>query len=219
MPRTSLPSVRVNLKHHWRSHPRRSPQCSTSHHPSALHDYRLPPPSALKYLAESCAAPINVGSTGSIHVGKAPSGVATFWASCPDLAEAICLIARRLVDKPDVATATAALHTAARKMGSRLTPNNVAVDRAESAARKIDALMEKMRTSGTLKIFNDEFRQRRLAAFRNGAPYTPYQAALTRLRRELVQILKAGGKIDIVAAKGLFARVFDGAKEKGSVSV
>jgi len=74
-----------------------------------------------------------------------------------DLAEAVALIARRLLvdKKPDVATAVEALHSAARKMGTRLTANAVAIDRAEAQARKLDEAMEKMRTSGTLQVFNE----------------------------------------------------------------
>src|SRR3982074_3519159 len=50
----------------------------------------------------------------------------------------------------------------------RVTPHDVAIERARAASQKVDAYLENLRSSGVLREFNRAFKSRRMAATANG---------------------------------------------------
>jgi hypothetical protein len=126
----------------------------------------------------------------------------TVWASAT-LATAVARRARR---SPDVATATEALAQAAADHRTTLTPDDVAIERARSAGRKLDAYLANLHRSGVLRDFNRAFKQRRTEAAMRGEGFMSYKAAESRLRRALVPMLVNGGRD--TNPKSLFAEIF-----------
>jgi len=138
------------------------------------------------------AAEVSAGA--SVHT--------TFWVSA-EVATAVARRARKLAgDSPDVATAMEALAQAAAQCCVKLTPNAVAIERARSAAARIENHLDAMMANGGLRMFNAEYRRRREAA---GGKFMSYKAAQTRLRRAIVPRLIAGGSV----GHSLFAEIFD----------
>ena len=129
----------------------------------------------------------------------------TVWVSA-SLATAVARRARKLAgDSPDVATATEALAQAAADHRATLTPDDVAIERARSAGRKLNAYLANLHRSGVLKDFNRAFKQRRAEAAMRGEGFMSYKAAESRLRRALIPML-AGGRT--IGAQSLFAEIF-----------
>jgi hypothetical protein len=116
----------------------------------------------------------------------------TVWVSA-SVATAVARRARKLAgDCPDVATATNALAQAAADHRVKLTPNDVAISRAQAAAMKLSAYLA---GRGVLRDFNAAFKQRHEAAAMQGKGFMSYRAAETRLRRALIPMLANGGTI------------------------
>jgi hypothetical protein len=84
----------------------------------------------------------------------------------------------------------------------KLTPNDVAISRAQAAAMKLSAYLA---GRGVLRDFNAAFKQRREAAAMQGKGFMSYRAAETRLRRALIPMLANGGTI---GPRSLFEQIF-----------
>jgi hypothetical protein len=113
--------------------------------------------------------------------------------------------ARRIAgDKPDEATATAALSTAAVRNGLHLTPHDRVMERAAQAARRLDAALTNAEENGTLRLFNSEYRDRRKQAAQQGKGFMSYAAARRRFRSAIIRRLISPGGSD------LFSEVFRG---------
>jgi hypothetical protein len=174
---------------------------------------------ARDYLTSSGASAISIveGEAGCVFrtgaMAAQVAGVpvhATYWVSA-NLATAIARRARKIAGArspfrnggsgniPDVATATQALAQAAADLRVKLTPNDVAIERARNAAIKLDAYLA---GRGMLRDFNAEYRRRREAA---GGRFMSYGAAQTRLRRALIPMLANGGTI---GPRSLFEQIF-----------
>jgi hypothetical protein len=87
-----------------------------------------------------------------------------------------------------------------------LTVHNVAMIRAEEAAKRLDAYMASQRGTGVLKEFNRAFKRRRMEAMSKGRGFMNYKAAELRLRRALIPLLMNGGKPAV--GQSLFASIF-----------
>jgi hypothetical protein len=165
---------------------------------------------ALAYLEASDAAAISIvrSETGcTFRTGIAGPGdiIATYWVSA-SLATAVARRARKLAgDSPDMAAATQALAQAAADLRVTLTPNDVAIERAQSAARELDAYLGSLGRNGVLRDFNRAFKQRRTEAAMRGEGFMSYKAAESRLRRALIPMLVNGRTI---GAQSLFAEIF-----------
>jgi hypothetical protein len=119
------------------------------------------------------------------------------------VATAVARRARKLAgDGRDVATSTNALAQAAADHRVKLTPDDVAISRARSAAMKLDAYLS---GRGVLRDFNAAFKQRREAAAMRGEGFMSYRAAESRLRKALVPMLANGGTI---GPRTLFEQIF-----------
>src|SRR5262249_53736869 len=77
----------------------------------------------------------------------------------------------------DVATVTAAITAAARRLDVRLADHAVVMARVSGQVGKIRQRVEASRQNGTLQGFNTEFRRRRLLAQRTGARFPTYGVA------------------------------------------
>jgi hypothetical protein len=168
---------------------------------------------ALAYLEASGAAAISIvdGESGctfrtgarAAEVSAGVSVPATYWVSA-EVATAVARRARKIAgDSPDVATATDALALAAAQCRVKLTPNDIAIERAQGAARKLDAYLS---GHGVLREFNRAFKRRREAATMQGKGFMSYGAAASRLRKALIPML-AGART--ASPQSLFAEIFD----------
>ena len=89
--------------------------------------------------------------------------------------------------------------------GATLTPNDVAIERAQAAAQKLDAYLANLHGNGVLRDFNRAFKQHRTAATMRGEGFMSYKAAESRLRRALIPMLVNGGTI---GPRSLFEEIF-----------
>ena len=180
--------------------------------------YVVPPMTdrtALAYLEASGAAAISIIEsesgctfrTGAMAARAAGVSVhTTVWVSSR-LATAVARRARKLAgDGPDTAAAAQALAQAAADHRATLTPNDVAIERAQSAARKLDAYLGSLGRNGVLRDFNRAFKHRREAATMRGEGFMSYKAAEVRLRRALIPMLVNGRTIG--AQSLLFEEIF-----------
>ena len=67
------------------------------------------------------------------------------------------------------------------------------------------AALQQALNEGTLKMFNREFRRRRLAAQAKGVPFMTYQTAQAKLRRVVTEMVSRGGLV----TQSLIVSVFD----------
>jgi hypothetical protein len=176
---------------------------------------------ALAYLEASGATAILIvdGEAGCVFRTGAMAAQAagvhvhtTVWVSA-SVATAVARRARKIAgakstlasvgsdNGPDVATATQALAHAAADYRVKLTPNDVAISRARSAASRIDSQLEAMMAGGGLRSFNAEYKRRREAA---GGKFMSYKAAQMRLRQAIVPHLIEGRSIN----RSLFEQIF-----------
>ena len=109
--------------------------------------------------------------------------------------------------RPDLPTATAAVERSAAIVGATLTPGDVAIERAEGVAQKLDSYIAAMRQSGQLVEFNRQYKRRRMEATLCGRVFMSYAAALARLQRALVPMLLAGDT-RFAIGRDLFPSIF-----------
>ena len=110
----------------------------------------------------------------------------------------------------DLATATS-LHEAAAHFKTQLTPNDVAIERAGQASQQLDIYMASMQGIGILKLFNAEYKRRRLQQRRAVSDFITFAVAMTRLRTALIPLLvtdEHGGKNRPPIGQGVFRSVF-----------
>jgi hypothetical protein len=166
---------------------------------------------AIDYLSTSGATAISIIETEgvcSFRVGLKidQNAVSVYWVRETD-ARSIVKHARRDAGRsPDAARAGRALAQAAADHRQTLTPNDVAMARAGVAVTKLDAYLESLRGTGTLKEFNRAFKQHRVAAMAHGQGFMMYKVAQARLRAALIPLLVAGKTVD--PSRSLFAEIF-----------
>jgi hypothetical protein len=93
----------------------------------------------------------------------------------------------------DEVCAHAALHSAAILNGAHLTPHRTVLARTESAARRLAMRVNDAAVQGQLKLFNAEFRRRRLLATARGEGFMNYATARRRFRRVIIGRLIVSG--------------------------
>ena len=118
---------------------------------------------ALDYLRASGAVPISIVG-GLIQWPGTYGGAATYWTSRA-VAKPIVRRARQIMGMAaaDLAPASALLQ-AALELKQTLTPHDIAIERATLASQQLDLYMASMQGIGILKLFNAEFKRRRIAA-------------------------------------------------------
>jgi hypothetical protein len=179
---------------------------------------------ALAYLEASGATAISIVDdeagcafrTGAMAAQGAEASVhTTVWVSA-SVATAVARRARKIAgakstaravgsdNGPDVATATEALAQAAADLRVKLTPNDVAIERARNAASRIDSQLEAMMAGGMLRTFNAEYKRRRMQAAANGQGFISFRLATARLRQAIVPHLIEGRSIN----RSLFEQIF-----------
>jgi hypothetical protein len=168
---------------------------------------------ALAYLEASGATAISIveGEAGCVFRTGAMAAQAagvhvrtTIWVSA-SLATAVARRARKLAgDCPDVVMAKNALAQAAAQCRVKLTPDDVAISRARSAASRIESQLEAMMAGGMLRTFNAEYKRRRMQAAANGQGFISFRLATARLRQAIVPHLIEGRSIN----RSLFEQIF-----------
>jgi hypothetical protein len=124
---------------------------------------------------------------------RIPSGyAAAYWLRAADIGP---VLKRARADSGDIPAAALALRVKAIE-------HSAAVQRAETLVARLDARMASAQKTGSFKAFNVEYRERRLAAFREGKNFIGYSAARSRLKRAVVDVA-AGG-----SPTGIMKRVF-----------
>jgi hypothetical protein len=73
--------------------------------------------------------------------------------------------------------ATANLARSAAALGATLTPDDVAISRANAAVVRLDVMVEQMRRSGQLQEFNSRYKRGRAAALAEGRGFMGYAPA------------------------------------------
>jgi ribonuclease HI len=119
-----------------------------------------------------------------ISVGMKQGAGAVFWTSQAAQVRSVAARARNIAgDNPDTDAAISALQEAATECRATLTEHSVAVARAANAARKLDAYLDSLRGTGTLREFTKAYRRRRIAAKERGQGYMTFQQAELRFKR------------------------------------
>jgi hypothetical protein len=131
---------------------------------------------------------------GRLLAKRYPSGHESAWWLCA--ADVGPVLARARADGGDVPAA-------ARAVGVRAIEHSQAVQRAESLVDKLNARLRSAQQTGALRAFNVEYREKRLAAFREGKNFMSYSAARSRLKKALVE--SAASK----ASPGFIRKIFD----------
>jgi hypothetical protein len=166
---------------------------------------------AIKYLTTTGSTAISIlerdGACQS-RVGHKidPDAHSVHWLREPN-AIAVSRKARKDAgSRPDVATMINALCEAAAYWNETLTPHDLALQRAADAIKRLDAMMEALRASGQLNIFNQNYHANREAAASVGIGFMPYEVAMSRLRMALVPYVTEGKRLEDVTE--LFPEIF-----------
>ena len=142
---------------------------------------------AIKYLISTGFTAISIlecDGAYQIRVGHKidPNAYSVHWLREPN-AIAVSRKARKETrERPDVDTMINALREAAAYWDETLTPHDLALQRAADSIKRFDAMIEALRSSGQLNIFNENYCASRKAAASAGIGFMPYEAALSRLR-------------------------------------
>lgn len=173
-----------------------------------------PPPSppstpsraALAYLKQSgCAAIsiVDVDGHCKIKIGVKPNALAVYWSDAVKARQIVRKTRKHAGADPDRATMAKALHHVARLERVGITPDAVAINRAEAASQQLDEYLERLRKCGAMRDFTRMFKRARFAAGLRGEGFMNWHTAELRLRRALIPVLASG----TVKAAGLFAEV------------
>ena len=102
-----------------------------------------------------------------------------------------------------VEAAVAEIRAAAARVDAVLSEHGGVVERARAALAQLDRKLAAAQSEGTLKFFNESYRQYRLGCQQRGVGAMPYSVALGRLRKVL------GGAAAGASIDGLIERVFE----------
>ncbi|MCP1912687.1 hypothetical protein J2R96_005167 [Bradyrhizobium elkanii] len=166
---------------------------------------------AIKYLIATGSTAISIlehDGACQIRVGHKidPDAYSVHWLREPN-AIAVSRKARKEAgERPDVATMINALREAAVYWGETLTPHDLALQRATDSIKRLDAIIEALRSGGQLNIFNENYCASREAAASAGIGFMPYEVALSRLRMALVPYVTEGKRLEDITE--LFPKIF-----------
>jgi len=155
---------------------------------------------AIEYLFASGSLPISIVKKGdalsltsaAAVIGK-PATLVTFWSPGAKALSIIRITMRRKVPGAQLDDVVRDLRTVAEVHGVRLTSYESAVRRAEQGAVTMDAWLDRLRTSGELKVFNSRYKELRLEAQSQGRGFMNFPDALSRLSKAIVARI-AGNK-------------------------
>jgi hypothetical protein len=150
-------------------------------------------PVALRYLAQFGLGCVALTRDRRLISTKNPAGhEAAWWTEAHNIG---CLL--RATKNGDVARA-------AQKLGVVVTDHEIVLARAEAATTKIQAGMQRAQQAGVLAEFNQEYKTRRLQAFRHGRNFISYKEARNRLQQALAGVAATG-----IAPEALMKTVFE----------
>jgi hypothetical protein len=138
---------------------------------------------ATEYLIASGAAAITLSETNkvcSISTGKVPQlreVRARWWTAAADAARVASAARLCAGADPNLPAATASTARSAAALGATLTPDDVAISRANAAVVRLDLMIEQMRRDGTLQEFNSRYKRGRAAAAAVGQGFMGYAPA------------------------------------------
>jgi hypothetical protein len=164
----------------------------------------------IAYLVASNATAVSVientsGFTFRVGTKLDPRAASVHWLP-EDKARPVMKAARRIAGaRPDIETATAALHQAAAGLKVTVSDHRAAIERAGAMAARLDAFIAQLRARGALRDFQKIYRRLRLAATARGEGFMPFSAAEIRLRKTLIKLLQGGGNVHTAT---IFADVF-----------
>jgi hypothetical protein len=149
----------------------------------------------MDYLAAFNLKCVALSPTGRVYVSRNPAGASMAWWARADDADKIATAARNTGDIPE----------AARRLQIAVTPHVVVAKRTADRTAKIDKALKQALDEGTLKIFNAEYRRRRLAAQQAGRRFMSYSEAHTRLHKCVADMVAGGG----VVSQSFVVQVFN----------
>jgi hypothetical protein len=149
------------------------------------------------YLAAFDITAVCVSHTGKVHVTRSPrdGDITHVWWCKAEHAAAVANAAQLNGD----------VLGAALRLQVQLTEHAKLIARVRERTAKIDAALKQALDEGTLKVFNTEYRKRRLAAQAAGRPFMTYGTAHARLRKAITCMLAKGGLV----TGSLIVSVFD----------
>ena len=153
--------------------------------------------SALDYLKSFGVVAVAVSPSGRVFVCRDPKGAAAAWWTKAEHADQIAHVAWANGD-------------AAHRLGLSVTAHAKVIERVRERTARIEAALQQALDQGTLKMFNREFRKRRLAARAKGEPFMNYKTAQAKLRRVVTEMVSRGGLI----TQSLIVSVFDEARPR-----
>ena len=150
----------------------------------------------LDYLRSFGVVAVAVSPSGRVFVSRDPKGAAAAWWTKSEFADQIANVAWMNGDVPG----------AAARLGLTVTAHDTVLRRVAEKTAALDKAIAKAIDAGTLRTFNRTYRERRLAAKRDGKPFMPYSQALAKLRAVIADSVARG---EIPKS---FASVFDEAR-------
>ena len=94
---------------------------------------------------------------------------------------------------------------AAKALGVHLTDHPALCQRVNMAIERLGRRLDQAQASGSMRVFNNEYKRRRLAAAGLGQGFMGYKVAKQRLERAMIEHASAPGEADPAA---LIRRVF-----------
>ena len=126
----------------------------------------------LDYLRSFGVVAVAVSPSGRVFVSRDPKGAAAAWWTKSEFADQIANVAWMNGDVPG----------AAARLGLTVTAHDTVLRRVAEKTAALDKAIAEAIDAGTLRTFNRTYRERRLAAKRDGKPFMPYSQALAKLR-------------------------------------
>jgi hypothetical protein len=160
------------------------------------------------YVSIDKAIPTSVGATLDLekalrHIQKSISPSVRFgwiaWASSFPAAAAIAQTPEILTQRQDdgakvavpLAEVVRRIETIAKSAGTKLSPHDRVLERAQIYARHLEQTLAELQQSGRLAEFNQAYKAHRLELVRSGKAAPPYWAVLEDLRAVIVRSLIA----------------------------
>jgi hypothetical protein len=132
--------------------------------------------------------------------------VSVQWIAGPSAATRVLRDARKIAGTAaDEVSALAALGSAARLQDVHMTPHGIVIERASRAAGRVDDMLRSPAMQTRLRLFNQEYKSRRLFALSRGQGFITYVAACRRLRQALIRRLVTAGTVEV---REIFDEVF-----------
>jgi hypothetical protein len=134
------------------------------------------------YLSAFDTVAIVLTARGSVLITPDPSGFeCAWWVRKEDAARLL-----------EVAREPGNVEASAGRLGIAVTRHEIALMKSDKALARLDAILADAKRNGDLKMFNQTYQTKRLAAVAAGSNFMPYNTAERRLKRALVTTIAAG---------------------------